>query len=477
MTYKTSKNLFLSRCATSVAIICSLIIGCSVSKAVIADGYFSSELKDVTQGMLSSTHWQSSSNENRIFYSTKEILNQNAQLFKQNPHMNKLAELPDSLSFEEVLVSINKASIRPSSHRYYANGKLISHQQWVNYENTLNLNPLEKSRIEERRLQFGLVVKRTALRSFPTNDAVFKKPNEINLDRFQETALFPAEAVVILHHSLDSNWLFVSNYNYSGWVRKEDIATANRLDVFNFSKDKHFLTITGDKVFTNYNPHDLNVSQIQLDMGVTLPLVHKNDIPATLGGQNTFTSFVVYLPTRTLAGELKVKMALIPRNKDVRIGYLPFTEKNILEQSFKFLGERYGWGHSFNARDCTGFVGDIYKSFGILMPRNSGQQAQSEQGQNVRFSKSASKDEKLKEIRKLNPGDLIYIPGHVMMFLGLQNNDPYIIHDVSGLSYYNKDGEYVQSKLNGVSVTPLLPLQLNAEKSYLDDVYSLKKLR
>ncbi|PHS19131.1 MAG: glycoside hydrolase [Kangiella sp.] len=477
MTYKTSKKLFLKRCATFVPIICILMVGYSVSREAIADGYFSSELKDVTHEMLSSTHWQSTSSENRIFYSTKEILNQNAQLFKQNPHMNRLVEFPNSLSFEEIRVSINKASKQPSSHRYNASGKLINNQQWLNYKNTLNLFSLQRNSQKEKRIQFGLVVKRTALRSFPTNDAVFKKPNEINLDRFQETALFPAEAVAILHHSLDSNWLFVSNYNYSGWVKKEDIATANRLDVFNFSKDKHFLTITGDKVFTNYNPHDLNVSQIQLDMGVTLPLVNKSDIPATLGDQNTFTSYVVNLPTRTTSGALKIKMALIPRNKDVQIGYLPFTEKNIIDQSFKFLGERYGWGHSFNARDCTGFVGDIYKSFGILMPRNSGQQAQSEQGQNIRFSKSASKDEKLKEIRKLNPGDLIYIPGHVMIFLGLQNNNPYIIHDVSGLSYYNRDGNYINSKLNGVSVTPLLPLQINAEKSYLDDVYSLKKLR
>ena len=321
------------------------------------------------------------------------------------------------------------------------------------------------------------LIKRSALRSFPTMDSVFKKPNEINLDRFQETALFPTEIVAIMHESSDTKWLFVSNYNYSAWVKKEYIAIANKENIFNFFEQKDFLTITGDKVLTNFNPYDKTVSQIQLDMGVKLPLVARENIPSTIGGQNTYSSYVVYLPTRNKSGELETKMALIPRNKDVRVGSLPFTEKNIINQSFKFLGERYGWGHSFNARDCTGFVGDIYKSFGILMPRNTGQQAKSEQGKNVRFSQSASNDEKLKEIRKLNPGDLIYIPGHVMMFLGLRNNAPYIIHDVSGFSYYNEDGNFVKSKLNGVSVTPLLPLQLNAEKSYLDDVYSLKKLR
>jgi hypothetical protein len=472
MNNKTLKTDIFTFCAITI-----LLIGCSMPSDLIADNYFSSELKEITQDMLSSTHWQSPATKNRVIYSSEEILDQNTQLFKQNPHMNKLIEFPNLLSNRDILLLINNVSKQPSSDRYNINGKLVTKQQWKIYKDALNLTSLIKSGDKVQNIQFGLVVKRTALRSFPTNDSVFKKPNEVNLDRFQETALFPTEIVAIMHQSLDSNWLFISNYNYSAWVKKDDIAIASKDDVFNFSKRKMFLTITGDKIFSNFNPHDLNVSQVQFDMGVTLPLVDLSDIPATLGGQNTFMNFVVYLPTRTVSGELEVKMALIPRNKDVRIGYLPFTEENILNQSFKFLGERYGWGHSFNARDCTGFVGDIYKSFGIFMPRNTGQQAKSEQGNNVRFSKLDSNDDKLKEIKKLNPGDLIYIPGHVMIFIGLKNNDPYIIHDVSGLSYYDTDGKYVQSKLNGVSVTPLLPLQLNTEKSYLDDVYSLKKLR
>ena len=43
----------------------------------------------------------------------------------------------------------------------------------------------------------------------------------------------------------------------------------------------------------------------------------------------------------------------------------------MLHQSFKFLGERYGWGHSYNARDCSGFVSEVYRSFGVQLPRNT----------------------------------------------------------------------------------------------------------
>ena len=455
----------------------------SVLYAEDSDQYFYSELKEVKQSMLKAEHWKSNLQKSGLLLTSAEIQKQNTILFRTNSHMNDLSQFPASLSQRTIYSRITKASKKPSSNRYLASGDLVSQKRWEGYLSSLNLLDLDKDNNLHQdnrgtiKTQFALVVKRTSLRTFPTDDAVFKKPHEINLDRFQETALFPTEVVTVLHDSLDGLWVFLSNYNYSGWVKKEDIAFATKEDVFNFSKSNNSLTITGDKVFTNFNPHNSKVSQVQLDMGTNLPLVNKKLIPNTLGGQNTLANYVIYLPTRNSSGRLEIQMALISRNKDVRIGFLPLTKSNILDQSFKFLGERYGWGHSFNARDCTGFVGDIYKSFGILMPRNTGQQATSNQGQNIRFAKSATNDEKLKEIRKLSPGDLIYIPGHVMIFLGLEENQPYIIHDVSGLSYYNKDGDYIQSKLNGVSVTPLLPLQLNAEKSYLDDIYTLKKLR
>ena len=74
-------------------------------------------------------------------------------------------------------------------------------------------------------------------------------------------------------------------------------------------------------------------------------------------------------------------------------------------------------------------------------------------------------------------GDLIYIPGHVMMYLGEQDGQPYVIHDVKGLGYNKADGSFYSSSLNGVSVTPLLPLRLSQTQSYLDRTYNIKRIR
>ena len=75
------------------------------------------------------------------------------------------------------------------------------------------------------------------------------------------------------------------------------------------------------------------------------------------------------------------------------------------------------------------------------------------------------------------PGDLLYFPGHVSIYLGTVAQQPFMIHDVNGLYYPQADGSLYQGKLNGVVVTPLLPLNANAEQSYLDALYAIKSLR
>jgi hypothetical protein len=79
-------------------------------------------------------------------------------------------------------------------------------------------------------------------------------------------------------------------------------------------------------------------------------------------------------------------------------------------------------------------------------------------------------------IEQLQVGDLIYIPGHVMLYLGKENNQPFVIHDVKGLAYWTPDGNYYTGVLNAVSVTPLIKLQLNKETTYLDKIYNIKRI-
>lgn len=186
---------------------------------------------------------------------------------------------------------------------------------------------------------------------------------------------------------------------------------------------------------------------------------------------------MIELPVRKADGSLAFQPALMRRSADVSQGYLPLTRANLLRQSFKFLGERYGWGHGYNARDCSGFVGEIYRSFGVLMPRNTGDQASSPALDRIAFSAEDSHARRLQALRDTRVGDLVYIPGHVMMIIGHVDGEPYAIHDTSGMTYRLEYGVLRRLALNGVSVTPILPMLFDADTLAVDRITSIQRIR
>ncbi|MEO9947537.1 MAG: SH3 domain-containing protein [Paraglaciecola sp.] len=433
----------------------------------------SSNVPDITSKQLNAEYWQKKLENNEVMaMKSEEISAFNQELFASNPHIVDPLTSPSKLSKAELIEKIKSISRIPSSPRFYANGSQLSKQNFESYTANLNIEGVAA----KNTVRFGLVSKRSALRTFPTLDKVFNKAMDLDLDRFQETAVFPGEAVAILHSSKDGNWLLVQNYNYLAWVQQNDIAIGDKEQIEDYLARKDFLMITGSKVLTSYVPNKVAVSELQLDMGVKLPLLSAAEQQDELYGQSTSGSYQVKLPTRNQDGSLSIQTALIGRTQDVNQGYLDYTPQKVIEQGFKFLGERYGWGHDYNGRDCTGFVGEIYKTFGILMPRNSGQQGKGTYGTNFRFDKNATTVTKLNVINKMQIGDLIYIPGHVMMYLGEEEGKPTVIHDVKGLAYWKPNGEFYKGSLNAVSVTPLIKLHLNETTSYVDRIYNIKRL-
>ena len=54
------------------------------------------------------------------------------------------------------------------------------------------------------------------------------------------------------------------------------------------------------------------------------------------------------------------------------------------------------------------------------------------------------------------------------MVIGREGGEPWVIHDVQGVSVRGPDGSLRRIPLNGVSVTPLLPLRFDAGHDYVD---------
>ena len=423
---------------------------------------------------LSAEHWANKAKQpDEVLKDERGILALAEEAFASDPHMVDLAAYADELTHAEVTDIILSMSKPYESELYYRDGGKVETADYDGYERSLNLAELTDNVV----VRFGMVLQRADMRSWPTEDVVFKSQETIELDRFQENALFPADMVAVLHESNDGQWVFVQSFNYAAWVQKDSIAIGQRNEILDYKNAARFLVVTGSKVATNFNPHAPTISELQLDMGVRLPLADLEDATHNVDGQDHAASHAVRLPVRDENDELGFRTALIARSQDVQQGYLPFTRRNIVEQAFKFLGDRYGWGHSYNARDCTGLVAEVYKSFGIQLPRNSGQQGLSPIGDSIQFTAASSEEEKLKAVKAADVGDLLYSTGHVMLYLGTLEDMPYVIHDLSGFGWAGDDGEVQEAVLNGVSVTPLMTLHSSRDTTYFEEIYAIKQIR
>lgn len=457
---------------------------------------------DIQAKHLTADYWLNKlPTPDKVLMSQNEISAFNQTLVNTNPYIIDPLTIEPELTKSLLVEKVNQISSIPSSARYFANKTPLTESDYQKLRDKVNLAALT----EANSVAYALVTRRSVLRKFPTWQRAFKLNDDgaidHELDLFQESGIFPGEAVAVLHNSKDGLWSLVQAYNYLAWMPSNDLAIGEKDQIVQFIKAAHFITVTGGKVFVDIprNVKNTEAELLQLDMGVRLPLVthlalslndsSNNDSLYSVNGQNPYANHIVKFPTKNSLGKLAFTTLVIPKSKDVTVGALAMTQANIIKQSFKFLGERYGWGHDFNGRDCTGFIGEIYKSFGLLMPRNSGQQAKSDYGDNIRFKmpindhlQANSKHEqdtlielqhkkKQQGLASLQAGDLLYLPGHVVMFLGMDKGQPYIIHDVKDYKVLQEDGQLYEGVLNGVSVTPLVPMH-----DYVNQLTVIKRL-
>ncbi len=429
------------------------------------------DIPDLTPAQLQVDYWLARSPApDQLLRTAPQIQADNAVLFRSTAGMFDFATAPQSYTGAAVHALIAQSSQRPQAARFYADGRQLSEADFSRYQQAMAL-PAITAQVPAKA---ALVTSRGSIRTFPTLDRVFNQQMDFDIDRFQETAVFPGQALQVLHYSQDKLWAYVRHYHYNGWLQVQHLALTDHQTALDFTRQPDFLLVTGARVFTNFNPQQPQVSEVALEMGVRLPLLKQ--LPALLYQQNPAFSYAVQLPVRQHDGTLALLPALISRNQDVQSGYLPLTRANIIRQSFKFLGERYGWGHDYNARDCSGFINEVFKTFGLLLPRNTGSLADLGFGAFIQLEQTTA-SEKQQALEQADIGDLLMIPGHVMLILGRSDqNKMFVIHAVNGLSYFQQNGDYYHSKLNGVSVTQFTPLQLNPQTSYQQALYQIKSL-
>lgn len=415
-----------------------------------------------------------------------EIIDFNLESFARMKEMGwqetlyNLKEYPATISKDDLLKAMAKYYSKdtfPQKARYNSRGQQITSVEKEEVLEQANFNGIP----DIIQVEIGILVRKQNLRAFPTTIVFASAPDKIDMDLFQLTSLSANNPVAVLHKSKDGNWSYVQSTIYQGWLKSESIALVeDRAEIFDFLNTDRFLMVTGSRVETEPNPFIPEISNIKYQMGDRLPLTSPGEIPASipvgnLQAQSAEGNYVIKVPIRDEMGRFQVELALLARNNDINEGYLPYTRGNLIRQAFKMLGERYGWGGLFDRRDCSRFIMDIYRSIGIIIPRDAGTQEKGAAGEYIQFTGSIREREKILE--GLEAGDPLYMKGHVLIYLGEVNGKYYVIHDGAGYAVRDKEGRIKPVTVHGVFVMELHQLLQSGSKSYLEALAAARKFR
>ncbi|MBI3317236.1 MAG: SH3 domain-containing protein [Candidatus Omnitrophica bacterium] len=266
-------------------------------------------------------------------------------------------------------------------------------------------------------LRWAAAVRPTSVRALPTSVKMLEEIGDIEFDQLQYTLIKLWTPVGIYHTTRDGAWSYIQAPYIRGWVRSKDLAAfSSREDLRHYVKSNRFLVVLGESIPIYEDPEFLKLDQSP-SMGTTIPLKKKSQ-----GG------YEVWMPVRGKEGRINLRTAFVDPQSDVSTQFPAFTQANIIRQAFKLLGARYGWGGMYQGRDCSGFTHDVFLSMGLDMPRDSKQQAfvGTQLGHFQPFQNEA---EKAAALRSGGAGiTLLRMPLHMMLYLGEENGNFYIIH-------------------------------------------------
>lgn len=341
---------------------------------------------------------------------------------------------------------------------YHEDGRALPPRFYAEMKEQMNLSSLP-SELDTR---YGLVVHYTDQRVFPTDTAVYAKPHDRDFDELQNSALDIGTPVVVAHTSLDGKWHYVIDPLNAGWVPVESVALCTLEELQQFIGAEPFAVVTRPKggIFLD-SPMRMYYDYAR--MGVRFPLFEKNKDGLA----------AIRLPIRKENGSLSVQTGYI-RGDEIHAGYLPYTPRTILRQAFGLLNAPYGWGGMNGEQDCSRFIQQIFATVGISLPRNSSKQSRVG-NLIVEYPNDAAGGEKLTALTENGVGGctLLYLKGHIMLFLGTIDDTPYAIHSTWGYRQPKWGGDIVRV-INRVAVTNLSLGEGSKKGSYLERLRSIR---
>lgn len=263
----------------------------------------------------------------------------------------------------------------------------------------------------------GITLRHTNLRAVPSSLRFYRDPRlpgeGYPFDYFQHSSLNPGTPLFICNTSRDGLWLLVESSVSAGWVPSGDVAGV----------DEAFMNVWQSRPLAALLKDRVAIGEITGHLGTLLPLSGR---PASGGG----ASAVLY-PRRGHSGKAEAATAALAPGAAAVVP-LTLSPANVAGVGNGIMGQTYGWGGIDEKRDCSALTRDLMAPFGFFLPRNSSRQARLGQAVELAGLSNAEKETVIAQ-RAVPFRSFIWMPGHIALYLGRDNDKMLIFHNMWGL--------------------------------------------
>ncbi len=293
----------------------------------------------------------------------------------------------------------------------------------------------------------AVVVRDSDVRAVPTNKPYYLSQKGYPFDRYQNSLIFQGTPVLITHFNLDKTYAHIQSSFVYGWIKVSDLAYMRDKDIELLTKLKNYVMPIKDKIplYTDYGGFYTNAR-----VGELFALIPQSQKTPQKSQKKELKAYGFLRDAKGYA----TLQSVILEEKDFFVFPKAFNSENMAYFIDTMLGQKYGWGGLLGNRDCSAFTRDSFANFGILLPRNS--YAQSRYANNyVDLSSMKAKEKEDYILKNATPfGTLIYLKGHIMLYLGTHNHQAIVAHSIWSVQT-QKHFKTLSHKIGGVVITSL----------------------
>ncbi|PKN72697.1 MAG: hypothetical protein CVU50_06055 [Candidatus Cloacimonetes bacterium HGW-Cloacimonetes-3] len=310
------------------------------------------------------------------------------------------------------------------------------------------------------KVRFGFPITLARQRLAPGIVNLNKEVLDIEFDEMQNSGYDIGTPTMFYHTSKDGKWVYGACATSIGWYLKSEVCFLSQTEFVHYlsAAQKVVSLKARADIWTNA---EATKYLTYCRMGTAFPLLGETEL-----------YYRIQIPVKD-----SLSIAYIAK-EDARIGFLPYTPRNVYKQAFKMLNMPYGWGDTEGDYDCSSLIQRIFASFGISIPRNGLQQAKATK---LLHSFGAVEKEAKRDSIIINKGipaiSLLRMNGHIMLYIGETGGKAYALHDTWGFRKPGDNGENEVYVINRTVVSDLYLSKGSKKGSLLSRLTHLTAIR